>query len=264
MSMSKLRASKQYLGVRALLPPDLQYAKRNPLSTDTSYVKGTLWLNTTLSTSFMWSGTSWIAMGSGTTGGVVTLTGGTGGALSPTVGNMNILGTAGQLTSTGSGSTVTFSLPAVITAPGSLATTTTLAAGTTLTAGTTITATLGNITATNGNLVSSTAGKGLLFAANTSSGTAAGGVTLNSRAGQAVFTTVSIAAAADLTLVLTNSAISASTTQIIYSWFGATTGSALSIKSVVNAAGSSTIVMTNGTGATTSTSNITFNFIVVN
>ncbi len=133
-----------------------------------------------------------------------------------------------------------------------------------VTAGTTVTATLGDITASNGNFVSSTAGKGLSFAANTNTGAASGPVVLNSRAGQVIFTSVSIAAAADLTLTITNSAVTASTTQIIYSMSGATTGSALSIKSVTNSSGSSAIVVTNGTGATTTTADITLNFIVVN
>lgn len=133
-----------------------------------------------------------------------------------------------------------------------------------LTASTTLTATLGNITATNGNFVSSTAGKGLQFNANTATGAAASPIVINSRAGQAIFTSVSIAAAADLTLTITNSSILASTTQVIYSMSGATTGSALSIKSVTNSSGSSAIVITNGTGATTTTADITLNFIVVN
>lgn len=133
-----------------------------------------------------------------------------------------------------------------------------------ITAATTITATLGNITATNGNFVGSTAGTGVLFNANTATGAAPGPVVLNSRAGQVIFTGVSIAAAADLTLTITNSAITGATTQVIYAMYGATTGSATSIKSVTNSAGSSAIVVTNGTGATTTTADITLNFIVVN
>lgn len=133
-----------------------------------------------------------------------------------------------------------------------------------LTATTTLTATLGNVTATNGNFVGSTAGTGFQFNANTASGIAANPLVINSRAGQAIFTTVSIAATADLTLTITNSAITGSSTQVIYSMSGATTGAALSIKSVTNTAGSSAIVVTNGTGATTSTADITLNFLVVN
>lgn len=157
--MSLSRSSRQYLGVRAILPPDLQTATRDPTTADKSYVKGTLWLNTTDATAFMWPGTgSWIALGSGAVGGVVTLTASSGGAISPAAGNINILGTANQITTAGAGSTITLTLPAAITAPGSLTTTTTLAAGTTVTAGTGIVATTGNITATNGNIVRGTAG----------------------------------------------------------------------------------------------------------
>ena len=89
-----------------------------------------------------------------------TLTGGSGGALSPTAGNFNLLGTANQITSIGSGSTITFSLPSAITAPGSI------------TATTTVTATLGNITATNGNLAMGTAGNKVIVptGANASAG----------------------------------------------------------------------------------------------
>ncbi len=139
-----------------------------------------------------------------------------------------------------------------------------LGATTSVTAGTTLTATLGDITATNGNFVSSAAGKGLSFNANTATGAAASPVVLNSRAGQVVFTSVSIAAAADLTLTITNSEITGSSTQVIYSMSGSTTGSAPSIKSVTNSAGSSAIVVTNGTGASTTTADITLTFLVIN
>lgn len=69
--MALSRSSRQYMGVRAILPPDLQYATRNPLSTDTAYVKGTLWLNTASPAAFMYSGSSgvWIPLGSTTEGG---------------------------------------------------------------------------------------------------------------------------------------------------------------------------------------------------
>jgi len=343
--MALSRAARQYLGVRAILPPDLQTATRNPTSSDKAYVKGTLWLNTATPGAFMWPGSgSWISLGTsssgdittltgnsggalsptlgninilgagalafagsgstltgsitpgtalvatiaGNSGGarsptagamsiigsgavavagsgstltisvtagtalIATLTGGSGGALSPTSGNFNLLGTASQITSTGAGSTITFSLPSAVIAPGSVAATTTL------------TATLGAITATNGNFVGSTAGSGLLFNSPAASGVAASPVVVNGRSGQATFTTVSIAAAADLTLTITNSAITGATTQVIYSMSGATTGAALSIKSVTNTAGSSAIVVTNGTGATTSTADIVMNFIVIN
>lgn len=201
--------------------------------------------------------TNWIAFTT-SNGDVLSLSDGTTLTFPSVSGNIAISGTTNQITSTAGTSSVTLSIPSGFVAPGSITATTTI------TAGTTITATLGNITATNGNFVSSTAGKGLQFNANTATGVAASPVVLNSRAGQVVFTTVSIAADADLTLTITNSSITGSSTQIIYSMSGATSGSALSIKSVTNTAGSSAIVITNGTGATTTTSDITLNFIIVN
>jgi hypothetical protein len=45
---------------------------------------------------------------------------------------------------------------------------------------------------------------------------------------------------------------------------GATTGSALSIKSKTASAGSLAIVVTNGTGATTTTADIQIDFLVLN
>ncbi len=156
--MSLARSSKQYLGVRAILPPDLQTATRAPTSTDKSYVKGTLWLDTVADSAYMWPGSgNWISLGSGTTGAIVTLTGGSGGAIAPVGGNITLAGTANQITTVGTAGTITFSLPSAITAPGSLTTTTTLAATTTITAGTGITATTGNIVASTGN-ISSTLG----------------------------------------------------------------------------------------------------------
>lgn len=196
---------------------------------------------------YVYNGQTWVATEtSGGTGVFTSLT---------ATGTVNLNTTGAGVTSIGTGGTGATNIG---NATGNTAVTGSL------TTSTTLTATAGNITATAGNFVSSTAGNGLLFNANTATGAAASPVVLNSRAGQVIFTSVSIAAAADLTLTITNSAITASTTQVIYSMSGATTGSALSIKSVTNSSGSSAIVVTNGTGATTSTSNITLNFIVVN
>lgn len=115
-----------------------------------------------------------------------------------------------------------------------------------------------------GNLVSSTAGTGLLLNSPSASGAAASPVVVNGRSGRATFTSVSIAAAADLTLTITNSSITASTTQVLLSMSGATTGSALSIKSKTASSGSLAIVVTNGTGATTTTADIQIDFLVLN
>lgn len=229
--MALSRAARQYLGVRAILPPDLQIALRAPTSSDKAHVKGTLWLNTAASTAYMWPGSgNWIFLGSSTTGTIVTLTGNSGGAISPVGGNISILGgagvsvvgtagtltisltggggamdsflpdagtnpvvptalgevtmagTANQITTTGGLNTLTFSIPAVFIAPGSIASTTTIVAGTSLTATTSVTATLGNITATNGNIVKGTAGNKDVYTSVATNATAgansAGTVTL--------------------------------------------------------------------------------------
>ena len=206
-------------------------------------------------------------------------------------------GTANEITASTTSGVVTLSLPSAITAPGSLTTTTTLAAGTTLSAGTTITAgtgitattgnivatagnitttagsitsattltaTLGNVTATNGNFVASTAGNGLVLPVATGSGAASGSVTCNGRQGSCSFTSPSIAGGAVLTLTMGNSSITGSSTLGHYSLRGATTGAALCIQSVTNSAGSSAVVVNNGTGATTQTGTITLDFIVLN
>lgn len=131
-----------------------------------------------------------------------------------------------------------------------------------LTAATTITATLGAITATNGNLVASTAGTGILLNAGTISGTSS--ATLNARSGQITITTPSIAAGATFAFTLTNSAITGSSTQVMYALTGGTTGAALTTQSYVNTASQSVITIQNGTGATTNTASLTLNFLVIN
>lgn len=79
----------------------------------------------------------------------------------------------------------------------------------------------------------------------------------NNRHFKVVFNGVSIAANADQTLTITNSVITGVNTDIMISWSGTTTGSAVSLKSVVPGAGTVALTFTNGVGATTTTSNIT-------
>lgn len=59
----KARAAAQYLGVKAVTPPDLQIATRAPTSADKAYPPGQLWLNKTAGASYQWSGTAWITLG---------------------------------------------------------------------------------------------------------------------------------------------------------------------------------------------------------
>jgi fibronectin-binding autotransporter adhesin len=79
-----------------------------------------------------------------------------------------------------------------------------------------------------------------------------------------VFNGVSIAANADQTLTITNSVITGANTDIMITWSGTTTGSAVSLKSVVPGAGTVALTFTNGVGATTTTSNITIVGWVIN
>jgi hypothetical protein len=129
---------------------------RAPATTDILYAVGTEWVDTVgnavyFLTSFSNSGNTttanWVSSGGGSTE-VSTLTGDSGTA-TPAAGNIKIAGTANQITTAGSGSTVTLSIPSAFTAPGSI------------TATTSLTATLGNITAANGNVVLGTAGNKL-------------------------------------------------------------------------------------------------------
>lgn len=152
-------------------------AQRAPLTTDFQYQIGQVWVNEVGNDAYILvdvtaNSATWQIMAV-TPGEVATITASSGGALSPTAGNINILGTANQITTAGAGSTVTLTLPAAITAPGSLTTTTTLASGTTLaagtsmssgtsimagttvTAGTGLIATTGGVTATAGDILAS-------------------------------------------------------------------------------------------------------------
>jgi len=99
---------------------------------------------------------------------------------------------------------------------------------------------------------------------STATGAAASPLALNTRIGQATFTSVSIAAAATLSLTITNTAILSSSTVIAYSLSGVTTGAALTIQSITNTTGQSVVVITNGTGASTSTANIVLTFQILN
>lgn len=244
-----------YAGGQAASPPNVFVKTSSPTTAFVAANIGDLYVNSTTKNIYSLvskaSGVATWALLGGPTGQVSTETGDTGTA-TPSSGNIKHAGTANQITTAASGATVTYSLPAAITAPGSLTTTTSL------------TATLGDITATNGNFVSSAAGKGVSFNVSTASG--ASPQTCNARVGSVTFSGVSIATNADQTFTISNTAITGASTVVLVGWSGATTGSALSIKSITPSANSLAIVMTNGNGAAivTSTANITFTFMVLN
>lgn len=139
-------------------------ASTNILGPNGPFKLGQTWVDSTGLATYTLVG---LSSSNGTVSGTWVETGGSSGAISA------VNGTANQVTVTTSSNVATVSLPSAITTPGSLTTTTTLASGTTLTAGTSITATLGNITATNGNVVLNTAGNKLVIAtgSNASVGT---------------------------------------------------------------------------------------------
>ena len=135
-----------YEGANIVVPTAGWMLIKSVRAPTTNYRKqpiGSMWINTTTSTSYQLVANPgvWTILGTAAGGDIQTIN-----SLLPTAGNIVLAGTANQITATSAGSTVTFSIPAAFTAPGSV------------TATTTLTATLGNITATNGNLVLNTAG----------------------------------------------------------------------------------------------------------
>lgn len=102
-----------YLGVQAKNPPDIIKAARAPTANDRRHPIGTLWISNTLNSVWELSSiaagvATWTALGSGTTGAIVTETADAGGALSPVGGDMIIAGTAAQgISTSGAGHTIT-------------------------------------------------------------------------------------------------------------------------------------------------------------
>jgi hypothetical protein len=80
------------------------------------------------------------------------------GSASPSGNSINLFGTANQIDTSGSGSTITFALDSSLIAPGSITATTSIASA------------LGDITAYNGNVVLSTVGNKLQIQANSTQG----------------------------------------------------------------------------------------------
>lgn len=163
--------------------PQPVVSARAPTSNDKKYPLGQTWVDTASTGVYFLTAVSagaatW-ALASPGASDVDTLTGDSGGALSPSGGNITLAGTANQITTTGSGSTITWSLPAAITTPGSLTATSSLAATTTVTAGTDITATAGDIAATAGSVTAGTTVTGGTGVVATTGGVTAtaGGVT---------------------------------------------------------------------------------------
>lgn len=229
-----LPREQAYQGVRATNPPNLIKSVRAPSTNDFRYPIGTLWINTTTSVSYqlVTAPGIWTILGSSAGGDIQTLTGDSGGAILPAVGDIVLAGTANEITTAGAGSTITFSLPAAITAPGSLTTTTS------------ITATLGDITATNGDLVLAAAGNKLQIHASTA-------------ASDSVGTSAVLDGASPSQLVVATTAVTASSKIFLsYGTAGGTQGS-LSVGTIV--AGTSFQILSSANGDTS-----TVNYLIIN
>jgi hypothetical protein len=91
-------------------------AKRAPTTTDTGYDLGQFWLDKTGDDLYglvdVSAGIATWNVLAASPGEVATLTGDTGGAISPSSGNITIAGTAGEIETSGSGSTITVGIPA--------------------------------------------------------------------------------------------------------------------------------------------------------
>lgn len=110
-----------------------------------------------------------------------------------------------------------------------------------------------------------TAARALILTAAPAAAAGASPLTSDAKIGQVIFSGVSIAAGASQTFTVNNSTITADnvTNPILVQMYGATDGAALNIKSVTPAAGSFAVVINNGTGATTTTANITITYEIL-
>ena len=111
-------------------------AKRAPTPTDTGYPFGQDWIDKVGGNAYelinVVAGSANWNLSAAVSGPLNTLTGDNGGAISPSANNITLAGTTNEITTTGSGSTITWSIPSTFIAPGSIASTTTLTAGSSL------------------------------------------------------------------------------------------------------------------------------------
>src|SRR5580658_4443686 len=120
-------------GLTNIFPAPL-LPQRAPGTSDVSFYLGQVWIDAPAGAVYILSSVSggsanWLEYSS-TASALNTLTGDSGGAISPSSNNITLAGTSDQITTTGSGHTITYSLSNTLVAPGTLASTTTLTAGT--------------------------------------------------------------------------------------------------------------------------------------
>lgn len=178
-----------YDGVDFYQNPPFINAYRVPTTNDQQY-PGTVWQNSSVSPPVQYITTGagvWNLLSSGSSSGVSTLTGNSGGAISPSAGNISIIGSGG-VTVSGSGSTLTITTSATAFTWNSISTNTTAAVNNgyvataaltlTLPSAPTIGATVDLMTTTSATvIVQAAAGQTITLATTTS---AAAGTTRNS------------------------------------------------------------------------------------
>lgn len=171
-----------YEGVRAVNPANVIKASRDPTANDLKYPLGTIWCNKLTGSNWLLGASGagvaqWNLVGAGATGAIISITGDAGGAEIPDGGgNFNLLGTANQITTTGTANTITLTIPATFIAPGSIASTTTVTVGTDLIVGGNISLT-GNIAVTGTVTVTGLTTLAALTQAGTASINATGAAT---------------------------------------------------------------------------------------
>lgn len=220
----------------------------SPGTNNINYPIGKRWINTSANAEYvLTSKTTSAGVTTGAwqitaspTGAIATLTGDSGTA-TPAAGNIQIAGTASQISTIGAGAVITISLPAAIIAPGSLVTTTSLAATTTITAGTGLTVTAGGAAVTGTTTINTTG------AAVTTIGTGGtGAVNIGNATGN---TAVTGSLTASTGLVATTGGIAATGTSTIN-----TSGAAVT---TIGTGGTGAVNIGNATGNTAVTGSLT-------
>ena len=230
---------------------------RAPTATDTMYPVGKDWIDQVGLNAYTLVGQTsiggtlasvWNLVGTNT-GALNTLTGGSGGAISPSAGNITLAGTGSQITTTGSGSTITFSLPAAITTPGSLTTTSGLSVGTTL--GVTGASTLAATTIVGTTNINATGAAVTTIGTGGTGAVAIGNATGNTAVTGSLTTSTSITATlGNITLTNGNLVLVAAGNKINHTSVGTTTAAgANSIGSVTLVSGTATVSTTNVTAS---------------
>jgi len=113
--LGQSKEPQSYEGANLILPVggwQLVKAKKNPTTSDIKYPVGAIWVNTTNNTCWILTSApgNWSEFAASVAGAVTSLTGDSGGAIQPSLGNITLAGTANQIATAGAGSTITFSL----------------------------------------------------------------------------------------------------------------------------------------------------------